>query len=90
MNREREREEHKYDPDVRLSRFVFCCNFTNVCYLALMADFVSRVLLFCVLSAVVWSCVLARRTDVMELKDLDFDYLTSEQETMLIKFYAPW
>ncbi|XP_058260746.1 protein disulfide isomerase family A, member 8 [Hemibagrus wyckioides] len=56
-----------------------------------MADFVSRfILLFCVLSAVVWSCVLAGRSDVMELKDLDFDYIAAEQETMLVKFYAPW
>lgn len=51
-----------------------------------MADFVSRfILLF-----YVWSCVLAGRSDVMELKDLDFDYIAAEQETMLVKFYAPW
>ncbi|GAA6065494.1 protein disulfide isomerase family A, member 8, partial [Tachysurus ichikawai] len=55
-----------------------------------MADFVSRILLFCVLSAVVWSSVLAGRSDVMELNDLDFDYIADEQETMLVKFYAPW
>lgn len=55
-----------------------------------MADFVSRPLFLCVLSAVVWSCVLAGRSDVMELKDLDFDYVAAELETMLVKFYAPW
>ncbi|XP_046875517.1 protein disulfide-isomerase A3-like [Hypomesus transpacificus] len=28
--------------------------------------------------------------DVLELGDGDFDYLASEHETMLVKFYAPW
>ncbi|CAN9503564.1 unnamed protein product [Ophioblennius macclurei] len=28
--------------------------------------------------------------DVLELGDADFDYLASEHETMLVKFYAPW
>lgn len=30
------------------------------------------------------------RQDVLELGDADFDYLTTEHETMLVKFYAPW
>ncbi|XP_068188617.1 protein disulfide isomerase family A, member 8 [Antennarius striatus] len=30
------------------------------------------------------------RRDVLELGDADFDYLATEQETMLVKFYAPW
>ncbi|XP_061597713.1 protein disulfide isomerase family A, member 8 [Cololabis saira] len=30
------------------------------------------------------------RRDVMELGDADFDYLATEQETMLVTFYAPW
>ncbi|TSK28277.1 Protein disulfide-isomerase A3 [Bagarius yarrelli] len=34
--------------------------------------------------------VLAGRSDVMELNDSDFDYIAAEQETMLVKFYAPW
>lgn len=33
--------------------------------------------------------VFARR-DVLELGDADFDYLATEHETMLVKFYAPW
>uniref|UniRef100_A0A672ZFT1 Protein disulfide-isomerase n=1 Tax=Sphaeramia orbicularis TaxID=375764 RepID=A0A672ZFT1_9TELE len=28
--------------------------------------------------------------DVLELGDADFDYLATEHETMLVKFYAPW
>lgn len=32
----------------------------------------------------------AVRTDVLELGDADFDYLATEHETMLVKFYAPW
>lgn len=28
--------------------------------------------------------------EVLELGDADFDYLAKEQETMLVKFYAPW
>lgn len=32
----------------------------------------------------------AARTDVLELGDADFDYLATEHETMLVKFYAPW
>ena len=27
---------------------------------------------------------------VLELRDADFDYLATEHETMLVKFYAPW
>ncbi|TWW65922.1 Protein disulfide-isomerase A3, partial [Takifugu flavidus] len=30
------------------------------------------------------------RQDVLELGDADFDYLATEHETMLVKFYAPW
>ncbi|KAM4540146.1 protein disulfide-isomerase A3-like [Odontesthes bonariensis] len=30
------------------------------------------------------------RKDVLELGDADFDYLATEHETMLVKFYAPW
>lgn len=30
------------------------------------------------------------RQDVLELGDADFDYLATEYETMLVKFYAPW
>ncbi len=40
-----------------------------------------------------WSCFLAAvssRRDVLELGDEDFDYLATEHETMLVKFYAPW
>lgn len=32
----------------------------------------------------------AARTHVLELGDADFDYLATEHETMLVKFYAPW
>lgn len=30
------------------------------------------------------------RSDVLELRDSDFDYLAPEHETLLVKFYAPW
>ncbi|XP_061520516.1 protein disulfide-isomerase A3-like isoform X1 [Phycodurus eques] len=30
------------------------------------------------------------RSDVLVLGDADFDYLASEHDTMLVKFYAPW
>ncbi|XP_047461887.1 protein disulfide isomerase family A, member 8 [Mugil cephalus] len=33
---------------------------------------------------------LSSRRDVLELGDADFDYLATEHETMLVKFYAPW
>ncbi|KAG7471533.1 disulfide-isomerase A3-like [Solea senegalensis] len=33
---------------------------------------------------------LSSRGDVLELGDADFDYLATEHETMLVKFYAPW
>uniref|UniRef100_A0A3B5QEE0 Protein disulfide-isomerase A3 n=1 Tax=Xiphophorus maculatus TaxID=8083 RepID=A0A3B5QEE0_XIPMA len=33
---------------------------------------------------------LCARRDVLELGDADFDYLATEHETMLVKFYAPW
>lgn len=87
---QREREEHQYIPGVVHFQFVFCCDYMLLCYWALMDDSVSRLLLFCVFLAVVWSSVLAGRSDVTELKDLDFDYIAAEQETMLVKFYAPW
>lgn len=29
-------------------------------------------------------------SNVLELGDADFDYLATEHETMLVKFYAPW
>uniref|UniRef100_A0A3P8TK48 Protein disulfide-isomerase n=1 Tax=Amphiprion percula TaxID=161767 RepID=A0A3P8TK48_AMPPE len=41
--------------------------------------------LLCRLPAAVCS-----RRDVLELGDADFDYLATEHETMLVKFYAPW
>ncbi|KAJ3608561.1 hypothetical protein NHX12_023092 [Muraenolepis orangiensis] len=31
-----------------------------------------------------------REDDVLELRDEDFNYLTTEHETMLVMFYAPW
>lgn len=30
------------------------------------------------------------RKDALELGDADFEYLATEHETMLVKFYAPW
>ncbi|TRZ01353.1 hypothetical protein DNTS_033244 [Danionella cerebrum] len=40
---------------------------------------------------ILWTSSLARgRSDVLELKDADFDYLAPEHETLLVKFYAPW
>ncbi|XP_007566541.1 protein disulfide-isomerase A3-like [Poecilia formosa] len=33
---------------------------------------------------------LCARRDVLELGDADFDYLATEHDTMLVKFYAPW
>ncbi|XP_035848958.1 protein disulfide-isomerase A3-like [Sander lucioperca] len=49
-----------------------------------MAAAVTFALLACFPAA-----VLSRR-DVLELGDEDFDYLATEHETMLVKFYAPW
>ncbi|XP_078101074.1 protein disulfide isomerase family A, member 8 isoform X3 [Sander vitreus] len=49
-----------------------------------MAAAVTLALLACFPAA-----VLSRR-DVLELGDEDFDYLATEHETMLVKFYAPW
>lgn len=89
-SKKRQREEHKYISGVFRFQFVFCSDFILLCYLTLMAGFVSRLFFLCVFLAVVWSSVLAGRSDVMELKDLDFDYTAAEQETMLVKFYAPW
>ncbi|XP_068423212.1 protein disulfide isomerase family A, member 8 [Clinocottus analis] len=40
-----------------------------------------------------WSgfpATVSSRRDVLELGDADFDYLATEHETMLVKFYAPW
>ncbi len=45
---------------------------------------VTFALLSCFPAAVSW------RRDVLELGDADFDYLATEHETMLVKFYAPW
>lgn len=45
---------------------------------------VTLVLLFYFLAAV------SSRRDVIELGNTDFDYLATEHETMLVKFYAPW
>jgi len=44
----------------------------------------------CVLVVCMLSSSARGRGDVLELTDADFDYLASEQETMLVKFYAPW
>lgn len=50
----------------------------------------------CLLPAVTFSlltyfpAVVSSRRDVLELGDTDFDYLATEHETMLVKFYAPW
>ncbi|XP_076157581.1 protein disulfide isomerase family A, member 8 [Alosa pseudoharengus] len=42
-------------------------------------------------SFIVFAAVhVAARSAVLELGDADFDYLAAEQETMLVKFYAPW
>ncbi|XP_041823260.1 protein disulfide-isomerase A3-like [Melanotaenia boesemani] len=52
---------------------------------------VVRLLLAIIL--VLMSCFTAAsslRRDVLELGDADFDYLATEHETMLVKFYAPW
>ncbi|XP_073714233.1 protein disulfide isomerase family A, member 8 [Misgurnus anguillicaudatus] len=43
------------------------------------------VLVVCMLSS-----SLCARSNVVELKDEDFDYLAPEHETLLVKFYAPW
>uniref|UniRef100_A0A8C9XYJ7 protein disulfide-isomerase n=1 Tax=Sander lucioperca TaxID=283035 RepID=A0A8C9XYJ7_SANLU len=51
---------------------------------SVMAAAVTFALLACFPAA-----VLSRR-DVLELGDEDFDYLATEHETMLVKFYAPW
>ncbi|XP_043073950.1 protein disulfide isomerase family A, member 8 [Puntigrus tetrazona] len=44
----------------------------------------------CVLALCVWSSAARGRSDVLELKDADFDYIAPEHETLLVKFYAPW
>nr|XP_061786860.1 protein disulfide-isomerase A3-like [Nerophis lumbriciformis] len=45
--------------------------------------------LTCLFLALFTPTVTSRR-DVLELGDADFDYLASEQDTMLVNFYAPW
>lgn len=42
------------------------------------------------LSVFMFSGTVLAKGDVLELGDEDFDYLASEHETMLVKFYAPW
>ncbi|KAG9279612.1 protein disulfide-isomerase A3-like [Astyanax mexicanus] len=37
-----------------------------------------------------WGGSVSARSDVVELTDVDFDYVAAEHETMLVKFYAPW
>uniref|UniRef100_A0AAQ4NPF0 Protein disulfide-isomerase A3 n=1 Tax=Gasterosteus aculeatus aculeatus TaxID=481459 RepID=A0AAQ4NPF0_GASAC len=49
-----------------------------------MAAAVTLALLSCFPAAV------SSRRDVLALGDADFDYLATEHETMLVKFYAPW
>lgn len=44
----------------------------------------------CVLVVCMLSSSARGRSDVLELRDADFDYLAPEQETLLVKFYAPW
>lgn len=51
---------------------------------AVVFSAVTLVLLSCPPAAV------SSRRDVVELGDADFDYLATEHETMLVKFYAPW
>lgn len=50
----------------------------------------ARRLLLPTLVLVLLAAAAAARTDVLELGDADFDYLATEYETMLVKFYAPW
>ncbi|XP_026155253.1 protein disulfide isomerase family A, member 8 [Mastacembelus armatus] len=45
---------------------------------------VTLALLYC------FPAAMSSRRDVLELGDADFDYLATEHETMLVKFYAPW
>uniref|UniRef100_A0A671P586 Protein disulfide-isomerase A3 n=1 Tax=Sinocyclocheilus anshuiensis TaxID=1608454 RepID=A0A671P586_9TELE len=44
----------------------------------------------CVSALCVWSSAARGRSDALELKDADFDYIAPEHETLLVKFYAPW
>ncbi|XP_067266902.1 protein disulfide isomerase family A, member 8 isoform X2 [Chanodichthys erythropterus] len=44
----------------------------------------------CVLVVCMLSLSARGRSDVLELRDADFDYLAPEHETLLVKFYAPW
>ncbi|KAM6974573.1 protein disulfide-isomerase A3-like [Tautogolabrus adspersus] len=53
----------------------------------------AAVRLFPAITFVLLSCFPAAessRRDVLEFGDADFDYLATEHETMLVKFYAPW
>ncbi|XP_062845485.1 protein disulfide isomerase family A, member 8 [Trichomycterus rosablanca] len=52
-----------------------------------MESLVSRVVLFGVLLG---AFGVSGRSEVMELRDSDFDYVSADQETMLVKFYTPW
>uniref|UniRef100_A0A4W5Q4Q2 Protein disulfide-isomerase A3 n=1 Tax=Hucho hucho TaxID=62062 RepID=A0A4W5Q4Q2_9TELE len=54
-----------------------------------MASFLSLIPSF-LLSVLIFSGAVVARGDVLELGDVDFDYLAAEHETMLVKFYAPW
>ncbi|XP_057210618.1 protein disulfide isomerase family A, member 8 isoform X2 [Triplophysa rosa] len=47
-------------------------------------------LVFCVFVVCMLRSSACGRSDVLELKDSDFDYLAPEHETLLVKFYAPW
>lgn len=35
-------------------------------------------------------CGISARAEVLELRDSDFDDVTVDLETLLVKFYAPW
>ncbi|XP_036418541.1 protein disulfide isomerase family A, member 8 [Colossoma macropomum] len=54
-----------------------------------MANLVSAVF-SCVLFVSFFARSAHARSDVVELKDADFDYVAAEHETLLVKFYAPW
>ncbi|XP_026875534.2 protein disulfide isomerase family A, member 8 [Electrophorus electricus] len=54
-----------------------------------MAGFVPRAFP-CLLLLSVFDTSADGRGDVVELRDADFEYAAAEQETMLVKFYAPW
>lgn len=68
-------------------RFVVPFVFINRPLFSLRVSMDHRV--FCVLVVCMLRSACAR-SDVLELKDSDFDYLAPEHETLLVKFYAPW